>query len=561
MTVKPGGITALGLGGYLPTIADWPPELLGFDPLDYLLLPPDYHDSVKTAWTMSQSRVIVNPSVHVLPRAAVITRHYVDDYYYRIHIIPTALDLGNLLSVQERDIFIWNAYFVAKTLESVTKENAGGIAITEPEAPPTVFAPLEERNYIVSISLDGPADIDAQILFAFTGENILVLLIIGSRIVLFPWVPNWEFIEKLSWFTDVLKTRQGEQRIALRDAPRQAYSFQFWLDEQQFTAAKIMADKWNYRVWGLPVWIESAITSANIGATEIVFDTTNADWREGGLGAFRASDTDFEIFEVVSIVTNQITIKLPLAKAWNNAHIFPVRLARTPEGIEFGHPVNNRIYNEMTADFLVEDSVYLGESDFALYDGYEVYEDTNARVSAISERIRLPQVEFDNGQGPVAYEQTCDYSDFAMTLGKMAEGKADTWRWRQWLHSRKGRQKPFLLPSWNRDLMPIEPITGSGIILICKATNLPLYGEFPLRVRIEMKSGVIYYRKIIGAESGDPGKENVFLDECLGVAYNPEDFKWVSYLYLTRLNTDTVEIKYYGYMYNKTSLPIMRVPA
>jgi hypothetical protein len=46
-----------------------------------------------------------------------------------------------------------------------------------------------------------------------------------------------------------------------------------------------------------------------------------------------------------------------------------------------------------------------------------------------------------------------------------------------------------------------------------------------------------------------------------GRCYNPEDFKWVSYLYLVRLNTDDVEINYYGYMYNKTSLPIMRVPA
>jgi len=247
-----------------------------------------------------------------------------------------------------------------------------------------------------------------------------------------------------------------------------------------------------------------------------------------------------------------------LTKAWDNARIFPVRLARTSEGIEFERL---NAYMQMTADFLVEDSVYLGESDFGMFDGYEVYEDKNERVSDISERIRLPQVEFDNGQGPVVYELTCDYSDFAGILGKIAIGKADMWQWRQWLHARKGRQKPFLLPSWNKDLVPMEAITGSSIILICKATNLPLYGEFPFRVRIEMKNGTIYYRKITGAETGDPGKENLYLNECLGTAYNPEDFKLVSYLYLVRLNADTVEINYYGYMYNKTSLPIMRVPA
>ena len=42
------------------------------------------------------------------------------DWYDRIHLVPGVIALGNLVQAQERTFEVWNAWFVSKTLSSVT---------------------------------------------------------------------------------------------------------------------------------------------------------------------------------------------------------------------------------------------------------------------------------------------------------------------------------------------------------------------------------------------------------------------------------------------------------
>ena len=70
-----------------------------------------------------------------------------DDFYHRVHVIPSQLDIGNLFTTQSRTFRVWNAYLdSAKTLASVSESGTEGILITAPASPPTVFATNEERQ-------------------------------------------------------------------------------------------------------------------------------------------------------------------------------------------------------------------------------------------------------------------------------------------------------------------------------------------------------------------------------------------------------------------------------
>src|SRR5574343_92051 len=51
---------------------------------------------------------------------------HADDYYNRIHLIPAKVDVGNLVSDQYFDVLVWNAYFVPRTLESISQSGTSG---------------------------------------------------------------------------------------------------------------------------------------------------------------------------------------------------------------------------------------------------------------------------------------------------------------------------------------------------------------------------------------------------------------------------------------------------
>ena len=94
--------------------------------------------------------------VDVASRAAAGVRQgsFFDDWYNRIHLAPTALDVGNLVSAQTHQIEVWNAYRTPQQLAAITAQGNDGLTLTGPAAPPTTYAPLEARIYTLSVDQD-----------------------------------------------------------------------------------------------------------------------------------------------------------------------------------------------------------------------------------------------------------------------------------------------------------------------------------------------------------------------------------------------------------------------
>ncbi|HHK0539123.1 TPA: hypothetical protein ACQQIX_007045, partial [Pseudomonas aeruginosa] len=74
-----------------------------------------------------------------------------ETYYNRLWLIPTAMELGNVVSTQIRPASVWNAYFSPRTLTAIDREAADGITLSGQASPPLGFAALEERTWTVSI--------------------------------------------------------------------------------------------------------------------------------------------------------------------------------------------------------------------------------------------------------------------------------------------------------------------------------------------------------------------------------------------------------------------------
>lgn len=556
MTVLDGQITEYGLYGQGHPESDWSDDLKSFDDPVYFNL----STAQPAELTLHEQRTEVYPDEFSRVLNGQITHFYQNDYYHRIHIKPNPLALGDLLSEETREVYVWNAFFETKTLDDVTEENADGIDVEEPVSTPYDFAPLKEQTYTINISTTGPPTIDADVNFEFTVYTV-TLDITGSRVTLFVWQPQHKYTEELQWLTNILRTRKGEQRIALRVAPRQIFNYSFLEDPQEISKIKVITDNWNFCTWGLPVWKEMTTgIDASSGDTAINFDTSYADYQEDGLAVLWESPDKAHAVRITNVRSDGIDIDPELEDDWSDAIIMPLRKAITPEGFEFSRGERGK-YTRLSATFIVTDNEDLSETgDYDTYREYDVLTDGNIIIGDMSERIHRPLVQIDNGQGPITIETTQDYSKFARTVGKFTKTMAALWQWRKWLHARRGKQKAFWLPSWNEDITLAKTIEDNDTEIEIEPFGLATHGDFPLDCMMMLNDGTVFYRRITAATELSGGNEQITIDSDLEQEVQPGDIDLWCFMDLVRFNTDSVELEHQNPYIMKTSIPVMRVP-
>src|SRR5690606_25067648 len=66
--------------------------------------------------------------VSAAPRvlSGALQKCFVDDYYYRIHMLPTAIDVGNLVTEQVHTILMWNAFLSPVQLLDISTVGGDG---------------------------------------------------------------------------------------------------------------------------------------------------------------------------------------------------------------------------------------------------------------------------------------------------------------------------------------------------------------------------------------------------------------------------------------------------
>ncbi|MBA2881839.1 hypothetical protein HNR65_002170 [Desulfosalsimonas propionicica] len=555
MAVLNGQITDLAIAGkdLNPNISS---DLDGYDDILNVWNSP-YAQKREPA--LSQQRAFNAAPINERALSGSIAHHYKEDYYHRIHVAPNPLALGNLLSEETRQAYVWNAFFENKTLDTVTKENADGIRVTEPEAAPVDYAPLEEKAYTIAVSLSGPPTIDADINFAFAVYTV-TLNITGSRVTLWRWIPREQYTEILAWNTQVLQTRVGEQRIGYRAAPRQVFEFRFFRPAREISQMKNVVDNWSHRVWGLPIWKEASVVSATAGATAISFDTSYRDYRQDSLAVLWESADKAEAVNVTNVRPDGIDIDPALQTNFADAFVMPLRRALTPEGVDFrrGRAPD---YAGVSATFIVIDNEDLsGSADYPQYDGYDILDDGNIIVGDMAERISIPLEQIDNGQGPITIETKQDYSRVKRTVGKYTKTLAALWQWRRWLHSRYGRQKAFWLPAYNRDIHLATPLYSAEVQAEIRPADLAVHGNFPVDCMIRLADATIFYRQITGAEQLPGGNERIIIDSAFGQDIDPTDIDLWCYMDLVRFDADRIEMAHQNPYIMQTSIPAARVP-
>lgn len=409
---------------------------------------------------------------------------------------------------------------------------------------------MQSRRYTFAASNRGAPLIDARYQFVFAGGVTIQLMVTGRRVVVFGVRPDWSqgMTERLEWLTELLTAHDGtEQRIRLRKLPRRLFEYTFLIEGQDVRLLEHWLFAWGARVYCLPVWTDITVLTETLlvgSNTIMVADTDTSDYHPGGLAVLWRSNRQHEAVEIASIIGNTLTLTLPLNNTWPaGTRVYPARLVRLEGEAAVTRPTDTLATGRCR--FTVEDldSPTITAAGIT-YRGCRVWDQSPNRSTDLEEtwRRKLAVIDYQTGLPTVDDESASPL--IGRTLTWLLTNRQHVTAFRQWLIEQAGRANPFWLPTFATDLVVNRPIaaTAEGVIVF----NVG-YARFiaadPLRRDIVLRTTAgTFYRRITGANEIDEQEELLSLESPLGITLQPAQCLQISYLELTRLDQDAVEL-------------------
>ncbi|WP_210879991.1 hypothetical protein [Roseovarius autotrophicus] len=370
-----------------------------------------------------------------------------------------------------------------------------------------------------------------------------------------------EINEVLEWRTDVLTSRAGEQRIALRPRPREIVTFRHRLDAPGMARAAELARFGFAGDWLVPLWHMALQPGADLvqGATEILLDTGLSDFRSGDLAAIAVDGREAVAVAIASVQADRLILTEPLVLqlpgptvAARRITIAPIRAGVLTSAIE----VTRRRQGDgtVTASFLLRDAPDIAAPVLPTYLGRPVQTDPSLLRRPLSASLRRAVEYVDNGFGPLKVEPMRDVFERSETITLKAQGPTARHALRRWLWSLRGRQASFWVPTWGHELQLRTAMT-SGSVLMRVAPVAPLAAYVGRAILLEMPTALRFRTITAAIEDGDDHR--LTLSSNLGEPV-PLTTK-VHFLTAMRADADRVEIQH-GAVASEVTLPVIEVP-
>jgi len=474
-----------------------------------------------------------------------------DTFYNRILIDPSHLELGNLLSNQTRSITLWNGFLSEKKIESFQRTVDDGISISQPVRAPYRLRPLEQLNYVLNVSTDGPAIIDAALTWTVDGQRYRATLS-GRRVVVWPYGPNWsgDVTEDLAWLTDVLRSFNGaEQRRSLRTKARRTFSYPFMTARIESARLENLLWGWQNRIYALPVFTDKPkmLVDHPRGTTVLSVSTATYGFTNGGLAAAYADERSIEVVEIDTVSANTLLLTRPLERDWPRGTIvMPMVLGHLPTSVPLARRTSQALTGVLTftCDPVTVDPFTPDAAPSVLYDGLEVLLRQPNWSGALSNDFQFQFDTIDQQTGAIVWDQTEEYPRIQRAYTWLLNGRTQILAFREMLGRLRGRAKPLWVPTWHDDFVVQRPIGAADTgIAVLENEFRQMVGADPSRDRImiRLRDGTIFYRKIVGLSS-DGTLALLTMDAALGREVPLGDVKTIHLLMRSRLATDTVTL-------------------
>jgi hypothetical protein len=374
-----------------------------------------------------------------------------------------------------------------------------------------------------------------------------------------PFIPQRTHTEVLEWKTNVLRAKGAEQRISLREAPRHFYDYDYVMDAQQLSRAKILA-RAGIDLY-LPLWSElTHIASAAEAATSLAFDTDYAHYIVEGQAIIWAADDSYEVVTLDTVTGSGVTWTGGLAATYSPAIVMPVKTCRLQGRFKVSRRAS--VDSRAQARFLTtetESIASVAADPSTPVVAADVLLDCNALISGSQTETATQEVEdFDGETGGIWFGDARNYQIRSGSMTWLSLDKSALWDVREWLHARRGKWKGFYVPTWNNDLNITTAINSSDTTIVIDDIGYDEQGVGVRDAMITTSAGARVYLHITSADNTiTPGSETLTLSVSVGVTLALVDIDHCCFINFSRLNADRVEIRHRAANQSAVSVPVI----
>jgi len=472
-----------------------------------------------------------------------------DDWYNRLHILPRLVDFGAVGQQTTRDTVLWNAYFSATTLSTVTIVNNTGLALSGPSVPRTL-KPLGTVTYGITALEDGAATIDSRVNF-ITDHGTQTVDVFGTRAHLWPFKPNWGESVSISveFKTDKIVTRSGrEQRRALRKLPRKSVEVSVTAHQVDLRRFRQSMAKWQNR----PVLMADPVRHSRVAAvisSTVLLIADRPEWLvDGVVLQFGESVSTVQIAEPVwggydIGDCTRVTLRAPLETS-AGVIVRPTLDGLLESAVAATLPTNAVARVAVTFNVTPgSDTLGYAEPGYDILDGREVFIRRPNWSTAPSVSSQWPVEQVDFGYGRIATFRPIEFGTVTTKQTFVEQGRDDTFDLESFFGRARGQRGEFYLPSGINDLPPVAVSpAGSAFIRVAGTEVFDAYdGDTVHRAVAIYTGGLRIYRKILGmyVDQGDTvlQTDRAFLTDIPVGAM-------VSWMPVTRMATDTLQMEW-----------------
>lgn len=490
---------------------------------------------------------------------AYITKSFLWDYYFRVYVLPSSINAGNVVSNQERDITFWNAW----PYDDVGIEAAGvvGDAGTVMTLPPGVSLPhtapaLQELTFKLTITLAGPPTISAGFTLTVDGQDYVVP-ISGRRVILFHFRPQWRSYidETLTFRSWVIEAEDGTEQTGETCGTDARRTFEYRTVAKNALEAQRMENMlfaWQNRFFGFPIWTERKRLLADVlpGDTEMDFDKFGFTVAAGSLVAvFKENSDIYEVREVEALTAGGVSLTTPFVNAWAEGdEVFPVAIGYMDEDVSVSRETTTVGVVPVTfnCEPLSTPSNIPDRDAVSTYSGFELLIDKINWRGALPTGFRGDRKVLDYGTGRVTMHSRTGWAKAHRVHNWQLLSAAEVDEFRAFLGRRRGLAVPVWMTSGMHDFtVAATSLSSQNHIVVAANEYLDLVNAHPARrhICIQFNDGTHLARRIESVAQ-DGSNVRLFIGAALGRDISPANVKRVSYLHQYRFASPAIVLRH-----------------
>lgn len=356
--------------------------------------------------------------------------------------------------------------------------------------------------------------------------------------------------ESIGFKTDVFESKNGtEQRTPLKDKARQTLGFSSIVVQEEI--AKNFNVQWGglRKNWAVPLFQESQYIG-DVSADFVMCRTDIFSFYDGCLALLK-NDTEQVLVEVQAVESD----RLLLADVVNisNAKLYPVRVCFISGDIS--RQISN-FYTRSDTSFIVIDEPEVAESVPEQFLGNDLHKLCLMLDGSSLEATISQQQSVINNEVGVIYQGTdWDFARYSKQYRTILRGPEQLYAYRQFLFRRRGKYRPFWLPTYEVNMRCKSTGFISSVLLIESDQYKQLADQ---RKHIAIKSNGAWTAHTITASALVSGSTvQVTISPALNK--NASSVELISYLGLHRLDADSVDLNYQGAGIVEVTVPILEI--